>query len=109
MRGHDISGKRFYKQLNPVEAFAVRQTIDLRLSGWNERHPSVYPAHEVVRLCRNIVKDTSTLPFRFVHAISPARAQHSPRFSRRNTVSSAVLLLALLESIYRNQTAGDFS
>jgi hypothetical protein len=77
----------------------------------NERHPSVYPAHEVVGLRGYIVKEAIALPFGFVH-VSPS-ARHWQRIhrisARRNTVSSAVLLLALIESIYRNQTAGDYS
>ena len=54
MRGHDISGKRFYKQLNGVGSIrgAVKPLIFV-FPVENERHPSVYPAHEVVRLRRN--------------------------------------------------------
>jgi hypothetical protein len=53
VRGHDISGKRIYKQLNPVESIraAVKPLIFV-FSVENERHPSVYPAHEVIRLRR---------------------------------------------------------
>ena len=55
----------------------------------------MYPAHEVVRLRRNIVKDTSTLPFRSVHVSHQlGKGAAFAGFSRRNTVSSAVLLLA---------------
>jgi len=77
----------------------------------NERHPSVYPAHEVARLRGYIVKDAIALPFGFVHVSPSARqGQRIHRISaRRNTVSFSVMLLALIESIYRNQTAGDYS
>jgi len=69
----------------------------------NERPPSVYPAHEVVRLRVYNVKAAIALPFGFVHVSPSARqGQRIRRISgRRDKVSSAVLLLPLIESNYR--------
>jgi hypothetical protein len=112
VRGHDINGKRFYKQLNPVESIcgAAKPLIFL-FPVEHERHPSVYPAHEVVRLRRNIVKDTSTLPFRFVHVShQPGKGAGFAGISGgRNTVSWTSCCLPLIESFHRDQTAGDYS
>lgn len=83
MRGHDINGKRFYKQLNAVCSIrGAAKPLIFVVPVANEQHPSAYPAYEVVRLRRNIVKDTSTLPFRFVYVShQPGKAQDSPSSS----------------------------
>ena len=42
VRGHDISGKRFYKQLNPVESIRdAAKPLIFVFPVENERHPSV--------------------------------------------------------------------
>ena len=80
MRGHDISGKRFYKQLNPVQSIRdAAKPLIFVFAVENERRPSVL--HETFGSVVMIVKDTITLPFVLSrYRISPARAQDSPDF-----------------------------